>query len=338
MAGRRTATREAEGAGAAAKPTEGLRAFLYDASSRDTTVDLSAGLVEHLREDQLVWIDVDASSEAAVERLRDAIELRDEDLAFEKRLPVRERGGYVSFRMPALADAADEHKLAELICIVGEAWLVTVHDGRLAFIDAFDEHVHSDSSLGELDAASFTASLLEWELNEYFLALEGVQKDVDAIEEAILGEELEGRVLDALVRLRRRVTHLRNGLTPHRYVYATLAHPSFDVVAGTSAAADFGLLNERLQQALQAADSAQATVVGAVELYMTLTADHTNHVMKVLTTVSLLLLPASLLAGIFGMNMLPKMFLHPWVFAAVIATMVVVGAVALVVLRRLRWL
>ena len=341
VGGRRTKTSKTEKSAATnaktSKAAEGLRAVLFDAGGSDQVVELADGMARRLRKDQLLWVDVDASSESATKQLRGLVELDEDDLSFGKRLPVRQRGGYFTFRLPALAEA-DEPRIVELICIVSEGWLITVHDRHLPFMDAFDDHVRSDSALGALDAAGFIASLLEWELNEYFRALEAVHREVAEIEKAILSDELHEAVLGDLVALRARLTALRDGLSPQRYVFATLAHPSFDVTAGTSAAADFALLNDRLEQAVQATDSARETIVGAFELYMTMTAQHTNEVMKVLTTVSLLLLPATVIAGIFGMNMLPKIFLHEWFFAVVIGVMVAVGATLLLVMRRLRWL
>ena len=79
-------------------------------------------------------------------------------------------------------------------------------------------------------------------------------------------------------------------------------------------------------------------IVGAFDLVMTRTAQRTNDVMKVLTTVSVLLLPAALIAGIFGMNMLPKAFLHPWVFWVLIALMVTVSGSVLYAIHRRGWL
>ena len=67
------------------------------------------------------------------------------------------------------------------------------------------------------------------------------------------GDELSDRSLDELVGRRRRLSYLRGGLSPHRYVYGTLAHASFDVVSGSDAAGDFALLGERVEQAVQAA-------------------------------------------------------------------------------------
>ena len=79
-------------------------------------------------------------------------------------------------------------------------------------------------------------------------------------------------------------------------------------------------------------------IVGAFDLYMTTTAQHTNDVMKVLTIVSVLLLPASLLAGIFGMNMLPDVFLHAWFFVVALALMAAVSGSVLFLLHRRGWL
>ena len=130
------------------------------------------------------------------------------------------------------------------------------------------------------------------------------------------------------------MSYLRSGLSPHRYVYGTLAHASSDVVAGSDAAGDFALLGERVEQAVQAAQSARELIVGAFDLYMTRTAQRTNDVMKVLTVISALLLPASLIAGIFGMNMLPDLFMNQWFFSVAIVVMVAVSGGLLTVLRR----
>ena len=58
-----------------------------------------------------------------------------------------------------------------------------------------------------------------------------------------------------------------------------------------------------------------------------------------LTTVSLALLPVAAIAGILGMDMVPQALRHVWVFWAALALMVIISAVVLVTMRRLRhWL
>jgi Mg2+ and Co2+ transporter CorA len=319
-------------------PVEGLRAFLYDASAEDKQVELSERLTRRLGKEQLLWIDVDLSSGEAVDDVLRIIDLDESELRDRSRLPLRERGEYFSFTVPALAEGSPDANLVPLTCVVGGRWLVTAHEDRLDFLDAFDEHVRSDSSLGVLDAPSFLSSLLEWGLNEFFLAVETVQRTTDDIEEGILADKLSKRHLDDLVQRRRRLTYLRGGLAPHRYVYAALAHSGFNEASGSDSAEDFALLAERVEQAMQATEAAREMVVGAFDLYMTQTAQRTNDVMKLLTIVSSLLLPATVLAGVFGMNMLPKVFLHEWFFGVVIALMVAISASILVLLHRRGWL
>ncbi len=321
-----------------ARPAKGLRAFLYDADSRDREVALRDHLARDLRKDQLLWVDVDLSSEAALEQLTTLVELGDEEFSGEARLPIRERGDYFSFTVPTLVSPDDDADLTPLTCVVETRWVVTAHHGKVAFLDAFYEHVRSDSSLGQLDAPNFIASLLEWGLNEFYLVIDVGQRATDSIEEKILGDRLSDRWLDELVGRRRRLSYIRGGLGPHRYVYATLAHRSFDVVSGSDAASDFALLSDRVEQAIQSVESAREMIVGAFDLYMTRTAQRTNDVMKVLTVISALLLPASLIAGIFGMNMLPDALMHQWFFAVVIVLMVVVSGGLLTILYRRGWL
>jgi Mg2+ and Co2+ transporter CorA len=318
----------------ATKPAKGLRAFLYDADAPDKEVALHDHLYRDLGKDQLLWVDVDLSSEAALDQLGTLVELGDDEFSDEERLPIRERGEYFSFTVPTLVSPDDDAELAPLTCIVETRWVVTAHHGKVAFLDAFDEHVRSDSALGQLDAPNFVASLLEWELNEFFLAIDAGQRATDSIEEKILSDKLSDRWLDELVGRRRRLSHIRGGLGPHRYVYATLAHRSFDVVSGSDAASDFALLSDRVEQAIQSVESAREMIVGAFDLYMTRTAQRTNDVMKVLTVISALLLPAALIAGIFGMNMLPDFFMHHWFFWVVVALMVVVSGGLLTTLYR----
>ena len=148
--------------------------------------------------------------------------------------------------------------------------------------------------------------MLEWVVNAYLDHLDGLQQAVDDLEVSILRGGAGNDAVGQLVELRHDIGRLRRRLSPHRQVFATLAHPSFDVISGSSASRDFGILVDRLEMAVQAVDSTREMIVGAFDVFMTQTAQRTNNIMRVLTIVSLTLLPATLIAGIMGMNMLPE--------------------------------
>jgi magnesium transporter len=188
--------------------------------------------------------------------------------------------------------------------------------------------------MGRLDAPSFLARLLEWVINGYFDELDRLQNTIDELEERILRER-ERTVVDRLVALRHDVGRLRRRLSPHRQVFATLSHPSFDVISGSAAAREFAILSDRLETAVQTADTTREMVVGAFDVFDADCPAHQRR-MKISPRLRAALLAAAI-AGVFGMNTHAHA-LHSWVFWAVLAGMVLVSGGLLLIMRLRRWL
>ena len=319
----------------------GVSAFLYDADGDDCDCGLDKAVIDGLADDDLLWVDVDSSQEGAVARVTALIPVHIESMSVtDVNRPFIHGFGesFVLGVMPPPANMAQPDS-EMLICAVGRNWLVTVHDGEAGALSGFADHLRGDSVLGRLDAPSFLARLLEWMVNAYLDYLDEVHDTIDRLEEAILrdraGDDMAGR----LVELRHDLGRLRRRLSPHRQVFATLSHPSFDIISGSSAAQEFGMLADRLEVAVQAVHTTREMVVGAFGVVTTQTVQRTSHTMRVLATVSLTILPMAALAGILGMPMVPKYLVHGWVFWAALAAMVIISTVVLVTMRFLRhWL
>jgi len=59
---------------------------------------------------------------------------------------------------------------------------------------------------------------------------------------------------------------------------------------------------------------------------------------KLLTLVTVILLPATLLAGVMGMNFKVGLFEHAWLFWVVVGTMLLIAALVLSLARVRRWI
>ncbi len=79
-------------------------------------------------------------------------------------------------------------------------------------------------------------------------------------------------------------------------------------------------------------------IVGSFDVFMTRTAQATNDIMKRLTIVSVLLLPAVVIAGIMGMNFEVGFFEQAWIFWVVIAVMVALAGATLYIAKGRNWL
>jgi magnesium transporter len=79
-------------------------------------------------------------------------------------------------------------------------------------------------------------------------------------------------------------------------------------------------------------------LLGAFEILMTRTAQETNDIVELLTILTVMLLPSTLLAGILGMNFHPSFFDTPSLFWAALGLMTFTMSITLFTIRRRGWL
>jgi Mg2+ and Co2+ transporter CorA len=79
-------------------------------------------------------------------------------------------------------------------------------------------------------------------------------------------------------------------------------------------------------------------LLGSFDILMSRTGQRTNDVMKVLTILSVVILPSTPIAGILGMNFHPAFFDTANLFWAVLVVMALLGCGTFLAARRMRWL
>ena len=95
----------------------------------------------------------------------------------------------------------------------------------------------------------------------------------------------------------------------------------------------------RYGDAMTAVEGARDLVLGSFDIYMTRTSQRTNDTMKILTLVTVLLLPGSLIAGLLGMNVVvPLSKDDPMSFWFVVGGVALLALFITLVARRRGWL
>jgi Mg2+ and Co2+ transporter CorA len=327
-----------------AKEVVGLRAVLYDAQGQDREVDVGPELVGELGEHHLLWIDLDGRDEEAIARLVDLFALPDEtakvlasDRAVAQLLRYSDR---VHLRLVAM-QASDSEETANkrvaafgptsIDIIVAKNVVITSHQGHVTAFDQFLDHIRGDTALGALNAADFLTVLVDSVLAVYLELVEGIERRIDALDEVALRPGQADTFLREVVVLRRRVAILRRGLAPHRWAFAPLARPDFEL---EGLGKPWPGIMDRLEKAVDTVENARDLLIGAFDVYMASSAQRTNDVMKALTILSAILLPAVVLAGVMGMNFKIGFFDNPANFWLAVGAML---TLALVVLGISRW-
>ena len=320
-----------------------VKSFLFDESGEDRAIDRAELDDYELNDQRLLWIDLDTSAEGATDAIPTYIAFEQtlaDAIGDGERVPLV-RDFEDRFRVRVLLPVQSEGDPKTLDCVVGTNWVVTAHHGELDLLDRFMEPLEGETDLGALAAPRFLALLLDAVLDRYYAWIEDLEQRIDRFDERAIGggtHASDEELLSELVSVRHAVHRLRRTLAPHREVFARLAAPEFLKLASLDSSERFRDVAERLERAMDGADTVREMVMGSFELVTTQTAQRTNDIMKRLTLISAVLLPAVVLAGVFGMNFHPSFFDRPEYFFVAIGLMAVMGVGILVFGRWRRWL
>jgi magnesium transporter len=299
---------------------------------------------EKLGDRQLLWIDLEGRRRADLDRIAAIVGLAPGLVG--RLIEAPERADLTAYPdhihlilmavEPASGDDAEQLVRRPIDVIAGRNWVVTVHDGHVRAFTRFDATTEGETTLGALDAGAFLAAITDEVLADYLEVVESMEREIDALDESALRHPRGSDVLVGIVGLRRRIGFIRRSLAPHRIAFAALARPEMEL--HDELGKPWPGLTDRLERALEAVENLRDLLLGTFDIHMGRSAQDTNDVMKVLTLLSAVLLPAVVLAGVMGMNFQPPFFSNPDNFWVVIGAMVALAVVILLVVRRRGWL
>ncbi len=322
-----------------------LTAYLFD-RKHGAKVESWTESLRGLSEDEVLWVDLSDPSEDEKREATELLGLRARlDLdASERKACLVQEDGYLAVTAVAVSDAEQdvENERVVLDCFVGSNWLLTAHRAEIAVIDEFRETASGEGELGTLDAPSFLSNLLEWVVTSYLRAFDEIeaeleQFDVDALTAPSRDPDAQ---IKLLIEARQRVGSLRRSLAPHREVFAALSHSEFDPLSSETSSRRFVELTNRLDSALASARDVKDAIASSFDVLIVRTEHRTNEIIKVLTLVSILLLPGALLAGVAGMNVnfKPEVFVDSALFWLVTATLIAIAGTSLLLARVRHWI
>jgi len=260
-------------------------------------------------EDGWIWVDIsqEALSTAVSWCKRFGFhELAIEDVVEPTKFPkVDDYGGYLFAVLHALS--ARDHRIdtVELHAFVGERYLLTVSHDPVPAVDWAVERGLATPAESEGGPDRMLARIAEGQSRRYLPVIDELEVRLDDLEErSIQGDP---SVLPEILALRRDVAALRRVVGPQREVLSTLRTHSSGLISDR-ARLRFADVHDHYGSLVESLDAARTVLQAVLEAYRSTQAERANEAMKVLTVFAAILLPLSLIAGIFGMNFIEM----PW--------------------------
>ena len=235
---------------------------------------------------------------------------------------------------------ASEHQFATLDVdfFLAENYLVTVHDGRSRSIQKVKDLCVHHAHILEEGPVALMHRIVDSMVDNYAPELAEIEEQMDELEDqAILGAG--DNLVRPILAIKRDLAALRRVVIPQRDVVGRLARREFPQISNEMAYR-FRDVYDHLVRYADEAVMFQDRVTGILEGYLSAISNRLNQVMKVLTVVSTIVLPMTVLTGLWGMNVgLPHFAGSDAAqFWWVVAIMGVITVAMLAVFRWRRWI
>lgn len=291
----------------------------------------------------MLWVDLASPGEEEFHLLADTFRfhpLSIEDARSALQFPkVEQYPGYLYLVLHGIdADATARHfSTRDVDFFVGGNYLVTVHDGRSRSVGRVQDACGRYSRLLGEGPAALAHRIIDTMVENYRPVIEGLEDRLDRLEEhAVSGRP---QMIGQALKIKRELASMRRVLIPQRDAIGRLGRREFPAISDEVAFR----FRDVFDQVVRLADETflfQDRMTGVLEVNLASISNRLNQIMKVLTVMSTIFLPLTVLTGMWGMNIVLPYFpggdrAQFWWIAGI---MVVVSLAMLAAFRRNRWI
>jgi len=255
----------------------------------------------------LLWVDLAGEPSDRVKTILSEIfhfhPLAIDDALVEANIPkVDDWGEYLYIAIQGIAFDAKANNIDthEIDAFLGKNFLVTHHKDPSASADQVWQYCQRNEHALDRGADYLLYHIMDTIAANYMPIVDQLDEAIDRLEDEIFGDH--GRtLLNNIFSLKRAVLHLRRAIIPQREVMNRLARDTYAVV-DPGERVYFRDVYDHYVRLADVNDTLRDLVSGALDTYLSVSANRTNEVMKVLTIFTALFMPISFLSSFFGQN------------------------------------
>jgi len=329
-----------------AKPTISL--LEYDAADfveRKLSTEDLATLNIHEIANKKFWLNIHGVHDAAlIKQIGDLFNLhplvQEDILNTQQRPKIDEYDDYLflearSFKYDQTNMAVDSEQIS---FVLGRNYLLTFQERTTGIFEPVRSRLRvSRAHIRELGVDYLAYALLDSIVDRYFKVLEDVGEDSEALEDILLHKPTNTE-LHSIHQLKHVSIELRRAVWPLREVINSLTRNENDFFKSTTMPYLRDVYDHTVNF-IESLESIRDSLSGMMDIYMASVSNRVNLEVRALTVVAMLFMPATLIAGIFGMNFHEM----PWLaekngFWWALGLMVAIASVMIMIFWRRQWL
>ena len=235
-------------------------------------------------------------------------------------------------------EGQDGLSLEQISFIVGPSYLLSFQESDDPIFHPIVTRLEMKHGNVRTSGADYLAySLLDLITDDYYAFTESLSEFVETLEDEVI-ENPTTETLHGIYKLKRIVSIARRNLWPLREIVGRLYRdPSALILSSTNI-----YMRDLYDHVIQVNDYLEGyreVLSSMLDTYLSSVSNKMNEVMKVLTVISTVFIPLTLLTGIYGMNFTNMQELSwPYSYSILLITMAVLGTIMLAYFRKIEWI
>lgn len=290
----------------------------------------------------LLWVDLSQEPPEAIEPLlRDIFKfhpLAIDDALRETHVPKIDNWGsavYVCAHDVEFDPVELDLVTREVDIFLGPNFLLTHHRAPVPAVERLWTHTQSNEQRLEYGPDHLLYDLLDLMTSDYMPVVDTLDEVIDRLEQEVFARPTH-YTLNRIFSLRRAVLQLRRIIGPQREVLNRLARDEYPFIDPKDRVY-FRDVYDHLVRLVDLNESLRDLIGGTLDTYLSVIANRQNEIMKTLTITSVLFLPISFLAGVYGMNFLGIPFESDGLLMAAVLVMILLPVGMLYLFKRRGW-
>lgn len=322
-----------------------LRIINFDAENlEEDAVKTVHEVLKYQEEDSVTWFNIDGLHNTKImEEIAEGFNLDNHILAevmdTQARPRVQEYDNCIFLSIKMLQQNPDTGKIIaeNLSLILTDSVLISFQETKGDVFEPVRERIRKQKKRIRNSGTDYLMfALLDIVIDNYIYVTGVLGEKIEMLEENLLLDPKKA-VIDEINSYKRELNFLRKNIKPAKEMILTLVKIEAEFIKD-STDIHFRELQDNINQASDTTDSYREILSDQLNIYHTTISSKLNDIMKFLTVFSVIFIPLTFIAGIYGTNfdVVPELH-YKYSYFIMWAVMIIVATVMLFIFKRKKW-
>lgn len=209
---------------------------------------------------------------------------------------------FITFKMIEYNPYTREIEVEHLSFILGINYLISFQEERSRDIfEAISVRLKTSAGKTRKNGADYLLyALMDLVIDNYFVVLEQISENIERLEDSII-KTTKQKSMTEIYSMKRELMLMRKVVFPLREMLSNLIREEAPLITSNTVLY-LRDVHDHVSQVIETIDSYRELVASLMDLYLSQAGNRMNNVMKVLTVISVIFMPLTFIAGVYGMN------------------------------------